>query len=65
MQNWQKLMHFEHENGLKPLFGPNWPILGPRKFFSALSPALAARYHNSLSKHTNWQKLRHLEQENG
>ena len=25
IQNWQKLMHFGHENGLKPHFGPFWP----------------------------------------
>ena len=35
MQNWQKLMHFGNENGLKPLFGPLLaligPILGPTK----------------------------------
>ena len=37
MQNRQKLMIFEEENGLKPHFGPflalNGPFLGPRIFF--------------------------------
>ena len=29
MQNWQKLMHYEHENGLKPHFGPFLALIGP------------------------------------
>ena len=40
IQNRQKLMHVEQENGLKPYFGPFLaligPILGPTKIFSAL-----------------------------
>ena len=40
MQNWQKLMHFEHENGLKPHLAPFLalirPILGPTISFSGL-----------------------------
>ena len=29
MQNRQKLMHFEQENGLKPHFGPFLALIGP------------------------------------
>ena len=53
MQDRGKVMDLEQENGLKPHFGPFLaligPILGPTKFFSALSPPLATRYHNSQS----------------
>ena len=53
IQNRQKLMHFEQENGLKPHFGPFLaligPILGPTNISSALGPPLATRYHNSQS----------------
>ena len=67
--NWQKLMHFEHENGRKPHFGPFLaligPILGPTKLFSALWPLLSlditCLYHNLW----NWQKLMDFEHENG
>ena len=29
LRNWQKLMHFEHENGRKPYFGPFLALIGP------------------------------------
>ena len=37
VQSWEKLMHFEQQNGLKPHFGPFLaligPILGPTKIY--------------------------------
>ena len=69
MQNWQKLMHSEHENGLKPHFGPFLaligPILGPTKIIRHFDHHylldIITRYHNMQ----NWQKLMHYEHENG
>ena len=29
MQKRQKLMHFDQENGLKPIFGPLLALIGP------------------------------------
>ena len=69
MQNRQKLMHFEHENGLKHHFGPFLaligPILGPTKFFQHL------KHHQVLDIITpnhdmqDQGKVMDLEQENG
>ena len=40
MQNRQKLMHFEQDNGLKPHFSPflalNGPFMGQQIFFSKI-----------------------------
>ena len=69
MQIWQKLMHLEHENGLKPHFSPFLaligPILGPTNFFQHFD------HHQLLDiitpRHNvhNQQKLMQFEHDNG
>ena len=69
MQNRQKLMHFEQDNGLKPHFGPflalNGPFQGQQIFFQHFS------HHQVLDLLTldhitqNRQKLMYFEQQNG
>ena len=51
MQNRQKLMHFEQENGLKPHFGPflalNGPFLGQHIFFTKIQKRHFSRLTSS------------------
>ena len=69
MQNWHKLMHSEHENGLKPHFGPFLaligPILGPTNFFQHLDHHYQLHIITLNHNIQNRQKLMHLEHENG
>ena len=69
MQHWQKLMHFQHENSLKPHFGPFLalirPILGPIIFFQYLKHHQVLDIITSNHDMQNRGKVMHLEQENG
>ncbi len=62
-------MHFEHENGRKPQFGPFLaligPILSPPKLFPALRPPLSLDFTCLYHNFGNWRKLMYFEHENG